>query len=453
MKKVVCGRLSRLPALLVVVSLLTSGCSTSQSSKSSWAGDCGWIGGAVGLAVGAALAGADGEGDGSSSGALGAGIALGAAAVGYTVCGGLDWQRERTAEKKDKEIALATEPELPVPPPPSPPVAKPEPPALPEAKSAIATAVPLKVPKGPETQREPRPEPLEPPRLPAAIKSEPIPVEKPTPPVVVETLPSPVRSEPKPDAVPAEPETPSDTVGGQVETVPAEKIEPRELEVLEPITVEPVLAEPVIAEPVLSEPVEKTSSEGKVLAKPRDIGSIGPSTAIPHAEVDPVDTVFKRGGARSDQPEVIRLPPIRVARLSETKESERATFGSQVCTVPIVIDGIHFDIDSSELEDTSKHILRNVIRALRSCPEASIRIEAHTDSYGTIEYNQRLSERRALSVLDFMIAEGVPSYKLSSRPLGELYPVSENDSETGRARNRRVEIHPVKVLERDRAVP
>ncbi|MDT4885035.1 Outer membrane protein A [compost metagenome] len=64
----------------------------------------------------------------------------------------------------------------------------------------------------------------------------------------------------------------------------------------------------------------------------------------------------------------------------------------------------------------------------------------HTDNVGSDHYNQGLSERRAQSVADFLASQGVPADKLTSQGLGESQPVADNDSDEGRAQNRRVEI-------------
>ena len=79
---------------------------------------------------------------------------------------------------------------------------------------------------------------------------------------------------------------------------------------------------------------------------------------------------------------------------------------------------------------------------LQACPDVRIRIDGHTDSVGSEVYNQGLSERRADAVRRYFVNQGVPSTRLGTQGYGESNPVASNDTEDGRARNRRVELHP-----------
>jgi outer membrane protein OmpA-like peptidoglycan-associated protein len=72
---------------------------------------------------------------------------------------------------------------------------------------------------------------------------------------------------------------------------------------------------------------------------------------------------------------------------------------------------------------------------------ATVRIIGHTDSVGSDAFNQKLSEQRAASVVSFLLSQGVAADKLSSEGRGESEPVDSNDTDAGRAKNRRVEIH------------
>jgi outer membrane protein OmpA-like peptidoglycan-associated protein len=72
---------------------------------------------------------------------------------------------------------------------------------------------------------------------------------------------------------------------------------------------------------------------------------------------------------------------------------------------------------------------------------ASIRVVGHTDSVGTDAYNQGLSERRASSVVEYLLTQGLAPGKLTSEGKGESEPVADNETDEGRAQNRRVELH------------
>lgn len=101
---------------------------------------------------------------------------------------------------------------------------------------------------------------------------------------------------------------------------------------------------------------------------------------------------------------------------------------------------VTFGFDSSELTSPARSALNDVSSVLREYPETRINIAGHTDSTGSADYNQALSERRAGSVGNYLAQNGVDRSRLSMRGYGLTQPVASNDTESGRAQNRRVEI-------------
>ncbi|GGX83707.1 cell envelope biogenesis protein OmpA [Litchfieldella qijiaojingensis] len=101
---------------------------------------------------------------------------------------------------------------------------------------------------------------------------------------------------------------------------------------------------------------------------------------------------------------------------------------------------VTFGFDSSELTPSARSALNDVSAVLLEYPETRVNIAGHTDSTGSAEYNQRLSERRAASVGNYLAQQGVQQSRLSMSGYGFTQPVASNDSEAGRAQNRRVEI-------------
>ncbi|MGR9072040.1 MAG: OmpA family protein [Gammaproteobacteria bacterium] len=101
---------------------------------------------------------------------------------------------------------------------------------------------------------------------------------------------------------------------------------------------------------------------------------------------------------------------------------------------------VTFAFDSSELTGTAISALNSVAGVLNQYPETTIDVVGHTDAIGTDAYNQGLSERRAKSVADYLTSQGVAAQRMASRGMGEKMPIASNDSEAGRAQNRRVEI-------------
>ena len=101
---------------------------------------------------------------------------------------------------------------------------------------------------------------------------------------------------------------------------------------------------------------------------------------------------------------------------------------------------ILFDFDSSALKAASQAQLDQVAGVLAKYPETNIVVKGHTDAKGSDEYNQRLSERRASAVMNYLEDQGVGGSRMTARGYGESMPVASNDTEDGRAENRRVEL-------------
>src|SRR5467141_3203103 len=99
-----------------------------------------------------------------------------------------------------------------------------------------------------------------------------------------------------------------------------------------------------------------------------------------------------------------------------------------------------FDTGSYTLKPGAREKLAKISGIVLAHPGLNLQVEGHTDSVGTDEFNQQLSERRADSVRDFLAEQGVPGSAVSSRGFGKTQPVATNDTPEGRQRNRRVEL-------------
>lgn len=109
--------------------------------------------------------------------------------------------------------------------------------------------------------------------------------------------------------------------------------------------------------------------------------------------------------------------------------------------------GITFAVDSYALQPGVQGTLNEVARTLASYNQTYVDVLGHTDSTGSDAYNQALSERRAQSVADYLASRGVASARMGIRGYGETQPIASNDTEEGRAQNRRVEIKVVPVTQ------
>jgi OOP family OmpA-OmpF porin len=105
-----------------------------------------------------------------------------------------------------------------------------------------------------------------------------------------------------------------------------------------------------------------------------------------------------------------------------------------------VIHGINFDFDSADIRPGSAPVLAELYAGLEGDPAAAIEIRGHTSSEGSDDYNQSLSERRAQSVVDDLVARGLDAGRMTAVGVGEAEPVASNNDEAGRSLNRRVEV-------------
>jgi OOP family OmpA-OmpF porin len=114
------------------------------------------------------------------------------------------------------------------------------------------------------------------------------------------------------------------------------------------------------------------------------------------------------------------------------------------CPPPLVLEGVNFDNDQATLRPDAIGILDRAAISLKEWGAVKVEIAGHTDSNNTDEYNQKLSERRANAVRDFLIGKGIAADRLTAKGYGESRPIADNNTEEGRAQNRRVEMVPLK---------
>lgn len=101
---------------------------------------------------------------------------------------------------------------------------------------------------------------------------------------------------------------------------------------------------------------------------------------------------------------------------------------------------INFDTNQFEIKQDSRSAITEVAIMLKAAPQLNISIEGHTDNVGEAAANKTLSENRARSVLQALIAEDIATERLSATGFGEEMPIDDNATEAGRANNRRVEL-------------
>lgn len=135
-------------------------------------------------------------------------------------------------------------------------------------------------------------------------------------------------------------------------------------------------------------------------------------------------------GARMDRQAAELAQNIPGATVERVGEGIQVTFAS----------GLLYDFDSDAVKPTAQENLRSLAQSLDKYPGTNLLIVGHTDSVGDEAYNQGLSERRARAAANYLVSQGVAASRVGTRGLGESEPVASNDSDAGRAQNRRVEV-------------
>jgi len=110
---------------------------------------------------------------------------------------------------------------------------------------------------------------------------------------------------------------------------------------------------------------------------------------------------------------------------------------------------VTFPVNSSAIQPEFQQTLGDVANTLSQYEKSYIDVYGHTDSTGTDQYNQSLSERRASSVANFLGNSGVQRARVETRGFGESQPIASNSTEQGRSANRRVELKIVPIREQD----
>ena len=116
----------------------------------------------------------------------------------------------------------------------------------------------------------------------------------------------------------------------------------------------------------------------------------------------------------------------------ETKQTARGLI--------VNMSDVLFDVDKATLKPEAREKLAKVAGILETHPDLKLQVEGHTDSTGSDDYNQKLSENRASSARDFLVSQGIHSTEITAKGFGESVPVASNDTAEGRQKNRRVEL-------------
>jgi outer membrane protein OmpA-like peptidoglycan-associated protein len=106
----------------------------------------------------------------------------------------------------------------------------------------------------------------------------------------------------------------------------------------------------------------------------------------------------------------------------------------------VTLGDVLFDTARSDLKPGSLQNIYPLVEYLKEYDETMVKIEGHTDSQGSSDYNAELSQRRAEAVRNFLVTNGIAPERITAQGMGEDYPVATNSSAAGRQQNRRVEV-------------
>ena len=135
-------------------------------------------------------------------------------------------------------------------------------------------------------------------------------------------------------------------------------------------------------------------------------------------------------GRRMDKQAAEMRKDLENAKIERVEEGIIVTFDS----------GILFDFDKATLKPAAKQNISDLAATLNKYDDTNVMIVGHTDSKGSDDYNQSLSEKRASAVSSYAQSQGITSTRIERRGLGEKEPIANNETDAGRSQNRRVEI-------------
>lgn len=177
-----------------------------------------------------------------------------------------------------------------------------------------------------------------------------------------------------------------------------------------------------------------------------DMFSTCPAEPVDLTKTDK-DALFKAAWEKDllSRPKAVTPPPAKPAPPVVTPTVKQIIKTAK----PVVITGANFDFDSDKLKPSADAKLQPVVEFANKYPEAGMDVIGHTDDRGTDAYNVKLSERRAISVKNWLIRKGIDATRIITKAMGKTQPMTSNKTKDGRAQNRRVEIHYTVLEERE----
>ncbi len=152
---------------------------------------------------------------------------------------------------------------------------------------------------------------------------------------------------------------------------------------------------------------------------------------------------------KQEEPEIVLVEEVieEVVIIEEVKPcysieeiNQMIVEGKSITDKKICMMNINFETNKAIIKEGSKQFLDGVVIMLENNPSMQLKINGHTDSEGSDEYNLELSKKRAQAVVNYLILKGIRQDRLQSEGFGETKPIDTNETEEGRLKNRRVEF-------------
>jgi outer membrane protein OmpA-like peptidoglycan-associated protein len=205
------------------------------------------------------------------------------------------------------------------------------------------------------------------------------------------------------------------------------------------------LARQAAEQAAASEAASRAAAEGRQLAEAQTANAIQEAdTARQEADAAQQEATSARETAvrAQEEAEAIRKrAEAEIGRLEaalgQIAETRRTALG---LTMNLGSDHLKFEFDRAELRPEDRELLSRIAGILMTAHDYTISVNGHTDDVGSEAYNQKLSERRAEAVRDYLVKAGVPAEILSVQGHGKSLPLVKASSDMARAKNRRVEL-------------
>lgn len=192
------------------------------------------------------------------------------------------------------------------------------------------------------------------------------------------------------------------------------------------------------------ERAQLAEASARAAAEGRQVAEAQTATAQGEAEAARVEATTARDDAARAQAEADRIRKRAEAELNRLEEALGKIAETRRTALGLVMnlgsDYLKFEFDKAELRPEDRELLSRVAGILLSSQDYTVSVNGHTDDVGSDSYNQKLSERRAQAVRDYLVKAGLPAEVLSVTGHGKSLPLVRSPTDAARAKNRRVEL-------------